>query len=437
MRMLSKMKYWTGALLLSALVFTACDDEEGEAPELEIEALTATGTDLTTGEEITVDLNAPSSASDVPPDAIFEITFDREVDAETANASNISVSDGDSDVEITIDISGSIVTVTPNEDLIQGTDYTVSVSSGLTAADGGIISNGSRTFETAGRLPVEPAFEDQQVLYINFDGNAIDLTGNYADGEETAIEYVEDRFGRVASAASFDGDESIIEVLEADQLMETSDFTLSVWVQINSEDHVNENGDPTGHFIFGLGGFYGFQMETNNATESVIMPVRFETDEGTLWGDNLFFNGDGMDNTNGGWQGSEFRADLESTGGVPSLLGDQQWAHLVYTYDSETMKRKLFINGEVMQIDDFTLWPEDSDPTKTVGLKFEANDDVENILALGFIRSKDSNLFANDAFGDYYSPTSNHFKGLMDDFRVFHAAYSEEDVEALYEAERP
>lgn len=437
MRMLSKMKYWIGALMLSALVFTACDDEEGEAPELTIEALTATGTDLTTGEEVTIDLNAATSASDVPPDAVFEITFDREVDAATATASNISISDGDNEVPVTVSASGSVVTVTPDEELIQGTDYTVTVASSLTAADGGIITNGSRTFGTAGRLPVVPPKEESQIAYWKFDGDASDEMGNYEDGTEVAIEYQEDRFGTINSTAYFDGDQSIIEVPNAAGLMtETDDFTVSFWVKTDSEGHVNENGDPTGMFVFGLGAFFGIQYEIFGNYEGSKFAISYTTEDGTNTAEDMWFPSEATDNTNGGWQGWDFARSLSATQ-MKDIIKDS-WYHAVYSYDATSKKGSLYFNGELMKSFDFNLWPEGDLKQTVTGVTYRGEEpEVVDELAFGFVQSRAGTMWDNEPWGGYDIPTSQHFKGWLDDFRIIHGAYSAEEVAELYDAERP
>jgi len=437
MRMLNKMKYWIGALMLSALVFTACDDEEGEAPALSIEALTATGTDITTGEEITVDLNAASSAEDVPPDAVFEVTFDREIDASTATASNISVSSGDEDVAVSVSANGNVVTATPDEELVQGTDYTVSVSSALVASDGGTLTNGSRTFSTAGRLPVVAPLSESQVAYWKFDGDASDEMGNYADGTEVAIEYQEDRFGTVNSTAYFDGDESIIEVSDAADLMTgTNDFTVSFWVKTESEGHVNENGDPTGMFVFGLGAQFGIQYEIFGSYDGSKFAVSYENEEEITFAEDMWFPSEATDNSNGGWQGWDFAKSL-SVDQMQDIILDN-WYHNVFTYNASEKKGYLYFNGELMKSFDFNLWPEGDPQTTAQGVTYSGQEpDVVSELAFGFVQSRAGTMWDDQPWGSYDIPTSQHFKGWLDDFRVFHGSYSAEDVTELYDAEKP
>jgi hypothetical protein len=98
----------------------------------------------------------------------------------------------------------------------------------------------------------------------------------------------------------------------------------------------------------------------------------------------------------------------------------------------------MYINGELMKGQDFNLWPDASNPRTCTGVNYRGVDtDVENILAFGFVKSADSPMWADTPWGDYYKPTSNHFKGDLDDVRVFNAPFSADDAKNLYNAEKP
>ena len=275
------------------------------------------------------------------------------------------------------------------------------------------------------------------IAYWSFDGDPDDKTGNYTTDNAVAITYGEDRFGQGNSTASFDGDESIIEVLNGDQLMDSDDITISFWVKTNSDGHVNANGDPANYFVFGLGAFFGFQFEIPADWNSCKLAMSYVLENGDKESEDLWFNGSGEDNMNGGWQGWDFVADLTGTGGVPSLLQDK-WAHVICTYNATEKQGRMYINGELMKSQDFDLWP-DGAPKKTVtGVSYRGMEiDVEPILAFGFIKSIDSPMWADTDWGDYFKPTANHFKGDLDDVRIFKTFYSPDDARDLYDSEKP
>lgn len=434
------LKYCFSLLVLVGLFMVSCQ-KEVEPEVLSLTSIEATGTSFEDGSTVTKDLNGVSSASDVALNSTITITFGREVDASTVNAANFSVSSEDTgEISASISSSGSVVTIDPDQDFERGTTYTLSLGT-VKATDGGTFSASTRTFITEGRKPVVVPQADNMVAYWSFDGSADDAQGNYNPDNVVAIEFGEDRFGQGNSVAEFDGDESIIEVPNGNMLMEDNDFTLSFWMKTNSTDHVNENGDPSGNFVMGLGAFFGFQFEIPADFGSCKLAMSYETEDGTLTGEDLWFNGSGQDKDNGGWQGWDFVADLTNTGGVASYLKDR-WVHVVCTYNATEKAGRMYFDGELMKSQNFNLWP-DCDPAgsckqATVGVAYRGNEnDVEPILAIGFIKSIDSPMWADTPWGDYAKPTSNHFKGSLDDIRIFNAPFSSADVKTLYDSEKP
>ena len=127
---------------------------------------------------------------------------------------------------------------------------------------------------------------------------------------------------------TFNGTTSIIEIPNGDQLM-NPDFTLSFWVKAVTQDK--------GHFVIGLGAFYGFQFEIAGDFTNCKLAAAYSYQGGgdtAIFTDN-WWNGDGKNKDNGGWQGWTLNKDMTGSGGIPSLLKDT-WAHVVCTYNSAT-----------------------------------------------------------------------------------------------------
>jgi hypothetical protein len=98
----------------------------------------------------------------------------------------------------------------------------------------------------------------------------------------------------------------------------------------------------------------------------------------------------------------------------------------------------MYINGELMKSQDFDLWPDGDAKRNVKGVAYRGvAPEVENILAFGFIKSIDSQLWATEPWGGYAFPGANHFKGDLDDVRFFNAPFSAADAKALYDAEKP
>lgn len=441
MKTMKQTKLWLTMLLVgSTMAFLSCssdDDNGGGATALNVSSIIAKGSDLSSGEPKQVDLNASTSGSDVPLDAEIEIAFSKSVDASTATTGNINLTTGSDVVDADISASGNTVILTPKEELKRGTDYTLNISNSVTAEDGGKINALTRTFKTAGRSEFDPPRAENLVAYWSFDGHAMDAVGDYDADTEIEIEYQTDRFGAMNSAAYFDGDVSIIEVENAGSLLtETESLTVSFWVKTDSEGHVNDTGDPTGMFVFGLGAANGIQYEIFGSYDGSKFATSYvNADEQNLIED-MWFPSEATDNTTGGWQGWDFAKNI-SIENMQNYLKDN-WLHVIFTYNAEAKKASLFFNGELMKSYDFNLWP-DGDAKQTItGVNYndvepEAYDD----LAFGFIKSRRGTLFQNEPWGNYESPTSQHFKGWLDDFRIFHAPFTSENAKTLYDAEKP
>jgi len=414
-------------LSISLLIFSACKEELPEA--LTVSRIEASGTDLKTGEAITKDLNAATAAADVPLDATITVEFNKALDANISLGPAISLNDGTDNLGLTVTVSGSTLNIISSEELKRGTVYILTLGGDIVAQDGGMLSQTTRTFPTAGRAEVVPPQAGAQQAYFKLNGNASSSIGAY-EGTETSMSYGLDRFDNVGSAAEFDGDESIIEVPNGDQLL-TNNWTLSYWLKLNTVDHVG------GHFVMGVGDLYGFFIEIQGNVSGMKLTARYQKDNNTTLPNDFFVNADGNDANNGGWEAIEYEADLSSTGGLAGVL-DQKWAHMVLTYNATTNKRSLYLNGELIETDNLNVVPDLSNIT---GITFDdsgaGSDVIGKALALGFNHDRTTTHWSDTQWGDYNKVDANHFKGSLDDVRFFEAAYSEADVLDLYNAEKP
>lgn len=413
------------AVGIIALLLNSCKKDEDPQP-LSLSSLMAGS----------IDLNGVTAPSDVPSDPTITATFNTNVDPATATSSNISlVRDyDDADIDLTITVSGNVVTIVPNTSLGEGTLYQLEITDGLLSTDGLALTSAiTRSFTTIGTfVPVG------QIAYWNFDDNADDQVGDWdpAASDIVAISYVDARSADFGKAASFDGDASIIEIPNGDLLMNTDMFTISFWVKTNSEGHVNAEGAATGHFVMGLGAFYGFQYEIFGGYDGSKFAIQYELADGSTASEDMWFPSEATDNTNGGWQGWDFAKSITAEQ-MMSIIKDT-WYHVVYTFDGSEKAGVLYFNGEKMKSFDFDLWPDDDAKKTVVGMKYAGTEpDVENKLAFGFIHSRGGTLWDSESWGGYDFTTANHFKGLLDDVRIFHEALTETEVQLLYNSEKP
>ncbi|MDZ7757305.1 LamG-like jellyroll fold domain-containing protein [Rhodohalobacter sp.] len=409
------------AIVMIAVMFQACGTDSNDPVNLNIESITAGG----------VDLNTAQSPDDVPVDATIEITFNSNVKASTATSANISLIQDydDTNIPLQISASGQTITIQLQEELSSGALYELILGAGLLNEEDQPLATTSRSFTTAGTFS-----PSGMVAHWTFEDSPDDITGNYPSSADVDMTYTESRNSEAGLAATFNGNTSIIEIPNADELINTSDFTLSFWVKTNSEGHVNENGDPTGHFVIGLGAFWGIQFEVTANYESAKFAIQFETADGTPVGEDMWFPAEATDANSGGWQGWDFAKSLTIEQMV-NLLKDN-WLHVTLSYDGNDRKARLYYDGELMKSFDFDLWPEDSIQRTVTGIQYAGQEpDVVNDLAFGFIQSRAGTMWDNEPWGGYDFPTAQHFKGQLDDIKVYHKVLTDTEIQLMYQSE--
>ncbi len=376
-----------------------------------------------------IDLNAATAPTNVPVEPTITATFNTDVDMSTATENNITLTEDYDNVSIPLTITGSgnVVTITPTASLANGALYKLQITTGLKATNGEMLTAVNRSFTTVGSfLPAG------MTAYWSFDGNADDQTGVYSGPVVTDVTYVAGRNAASGQAASFNGTTSLIQYANGEGLVNTSDFSLSFWV----------NDDTTAkrdQFVMGLAGWYGFQFEINSnkyGTQNgqVKLAAQYSISDGTSASQDLWFDGSGSTKDNGGWQGWTFCKDLNSgTGtGVNGLVA-KKWAHIVCTYDHTTKIGTIYINGEKMKEQDFNLYPVPL--LNATGLKY-AGLAGNNTFVFGFIQDKVSPTIT-DGWADYAVPANNHFKGLLDDVAIYHTVLTPALITLMYNSGKP
>ncbi len=85
---------------------------------------------------------------------------------------------------------------------------------------------------------------------------------------------------------------------------------------------------------------------------------------------------------------------------------------------------------------EFDLWP-DGTVQRTVKALIYAGVEPDNVneLAFGFIQSRAGTMWDNEGWGGYDFPTSQHFKGYLDEVRIFHKTLSAQEIDLMYNSE--
>lgn len=377
-----------------------------------------------------IDLNGSMPATNVPLSPIIMASFSVGVSsASVTEATVLLVNTLDTTVvALSTTVTGSQIKIVPSNPLGNGTPYAL-VFNGIKSTDGQSITNVARIFTTFGSYAPAGA-----IAYWNFEDNANDQVGSFNPKANGIVDlvYANSYNATAGKSAYFNGTTTIIEIPNGDQLSNTPDFSICLWVKTKSQGHINESGNPKGHFVLGLGAFYGFQFEINGDYGSCKLAAQYELADGTTAGEDLWFPGDGKTGANGGWQGWTYCQDLTGSGGVANLLKDK-WAFVVCTYDHATKLATMYINGEKMKQQDFNLWPAGDPKLGVQGLKYGGKTpDVVNELAFGFIQSRGGTMWATEPWGGYTIPTANHFGGWLDDVRIYHKVLTPTEISAMY-----
>ena len=140
-------------------------------------------------------------------------------------------------------------------------------------------------------------------------------------------------------------------------------------MKTESENHVDANGNNVGHFVIGLGAFYGIQYEVFGNYDGAKFAIRYEatdasTGAATTVTEDMWFPSLATDAATGGWQGWDYARSVTAYDMAALYLKDV-WTQVVYTYDCVEKQGTLYYNGEKMKSVDFDLWP-DGDTKRSV-----------------------------------------------------------------------
>ena len=401
--------------MTTALLMSCKDDEP---VELALVSLTADG----------IDLNAATSPTNVPPGATITAEFNTSINESTLAV--ILTRDYDNTtMNLNVSVVGSTVTIDPVDEFGTGTLFVLAIAPGLTSAEGKVLTQGiERNFTTDGAFAPAGA-----VAHWTFEDNANDVIGAFdpTTSQVVDITYVASRNTTAGKAASFNGSTSIIEISNGDDLMNDGSWTLSFWVKPSSA-----NGKTSGHFVLGLGAFYGFQFEIAGDYSNCKLAARYgynhPTNGAGTASEDLWVDATG----NLGWQGWTFSKDLSGSGGLEAVIKDQ-WTHVALVYNAVEKTGTAYINGEKMKEQDFDLWPEGDNKTYVSGLEYDGvAPEVVNELAFGFIQSRAGTLWDNETWGGYDFASANHFQGELDDIRIYFKTLTLTEIDLMYNSEK-
>jgi hypothetical protein len=95
----------------------------------------------------------------------------------------------------------------------------------------------------------------------------------------------------------------------------------------------------------------------------------------------------------------------------------------------------MYINGQQMKSQDFTLYPATHPLYNATGLKY-AGLPANNTFVFGFIQDKVSPTIP-DTWAAYSDPANGHFKGLIDDVAIYHSVLTPALITLMYNSGKP
>ncbi|MCX6288053.1 MAG: Ig-like domain-containing protein [Bacteroidetes bacterium] len=373
------------------------------------------------------------SPKTVPSNATIIGVLSSNIDPASATTSNIKLFRlfDSTYVDMTTTVSGNTITLLPKNDLGNGIYYELTFT-GIRSTDGLQLTYLWRAFTTIGSFG-PPGL----VAYWNFENNTYDQQGNYTVNSVNDLNYAISFRKSLGQCAVFNGTSTIIQVANGDSLVSTNDFSLSFWAKANSQYQIDSAGNPKGQLVLGVADYKGFEFEIAADYSSCKMVGSYALPDGITVSEDLSFAGDGKTGANGGLPGWTYCADLTTTGGVPGLLKDK-WAFITCTFNSASKIGTLYINGVMMKQQDFNQWPI-GDPARNItGMKYGGSTPGQvNIFAMGFFHSTGSTAYSGTSWGNYYSPYANHFRGWLDEVRIFHSSLTGIEVEQMYTLTKP
>ena len=96
----------------------------------------------------------------------------------------------------------------------------------------------------------------------------------------------------------------------------------------------------------------------------------------------------------------------------------------------------MYINGQEMKAQDFTLYPTDHPMYNATGLKYSSSHPANNTLVFGFIQDNVDPFLSGITY-DYTNPAANHFQGLLDDVAIYHSVLTQALITLMYNSGKP
>ena len=226
--------------------------------------------------------------------------------------------------------------------------------------------------------------------HYKFNGNANDETENNHDGTVSGATLVDDRFGNATSAMYFDGSDDYISVPYVDELKIENEITISTWIKPMYSENYND---------------MRYITATSNEWFSMGINPRGDNSKFAWWGRSGPY-----------WDNVGIECPDNDCGNRPNM---DQWYMITYTYTKENSIDE--VTGDTSEV-------------------YRARGYLDGKLIDTRILSNNNGRTFSNSSGDLVigalQQNQNHFKGTLDDLRIYNGALSAEDIKKLYDAEK-
>ncbi|TDE01264.1 LamG-like jellyroll fold domain-containing protein [Flavobacterium hiemivividum] len=244
------------------------------------------------------------------------------------------------------------------------------------------------------------------ITKVSFENNITDSKNGITDGTGTAVSYAPGIKGQAykGSSSSFIAYSTV-----ASSLVSLKNITVSMW--INTTPHTG--GAQSLFMLPKTTDFWGniFTMvEGTGPANTMLMKNHIQKDvtPSIPWSGQFIEHG-----------GSNL---------LPNMFGS--WKHVVWMYNGANSTYSMFIDGKKLDLPASIAKRYASDPqTGGVGYGDLANSNVSKFIIGGFQQHLGAPWSAPDGWMLNYT-------GLMDEFRIYNAALTDNEVVALYKLER-
>lgn len=285
--------------------------------------------------------------------------------------------------------------------------FIIALTIGLfTSCDDDLDTNEALPFEPIGGFQNSDEIKsDNLIVKMSFEDNLVDQKGNLSGANPTDVTYQEGFVGKAykgstASFATFSGVNNSISSL--------SSITSSMWIKTSQ----HEGGAQCLFMLPKTTDFWGniFVLIEGTTQSSMQLKVHLQKDvtPSIPW--------------SGQW------IDHSGENRLPDMYND--WKHIVWSYNEETSKYNIYINGNKISL------PADMTNRLT-------NDVNSGGLPLGALASSNTQGFIIGGYQQHIGSPWNApdswmlpYTGLMDEFRIYNAALTDDEVHSLYLLEK-